>query len=165
MTEKAILEQCKKVHCASDPDDFELYREIPATKNSKHGLSKWASLRAEPALEKYHEALAHFANTGTGTDLADVLNLEGTSEWNVKCRFKAATNDKKLAGIEIEVPVHFEDQPQYWDHSMLAYLNAKAEQKGMGPIFDCVTNINPDNGELFLSAYHKQQMILSLIHI
>jgi hypothetical protein len=56
----------------------------------------------------------------------------------------------------MEVPVHFEDQPQYWDHSKLAFLKKKAEQKGMGPIFDWVTAINPDNGEIFVSAYFKQ---------
>jgi hypothetical protein len=92
MSEKAILEQCKKVHCASDPEDFELYGKIPATKQSKHGLHKWASNRAKPGLEKYHEALAHFTNTGTtGSDLTDTLNVEGTAEWNVKYRFKQMT--------------------------------------------------------------------------
>jgi hypothetical protein len=59
----------------------------------------------------------------------------------------------------MEVLVHCEDQPQYWDHSKLAFLNKIAEQKGMGPIFDWVTEINPDNGEIFVSAYFKQQLI------
>jgi hypothetical protein len=159
MSEKAILEQCKKVHNAADPEDFELYKKIPPTKKSKHGLCKWASLRAEPALEQYHEALAHFANTNSASELTDTLNVEGTAEWNVKCRFKEATNDKKLNGEKMLVPVHFEDQPRYWDHSLLAYLNAKAEQKGLGPIFDLVTKINRDNGETFVSTYYNEQVV------
>jgi hypothetical protein len=162
MSAKTILEQCKKVHNAQDPDDFDLYTKIPATKNSKHGLSKWASKRAEPGLEKYHEALAHFANTGSAVDLADILNLEGTGEWNVKCRWKAATNDRKLAGEKIVVPVHYEDQPKYWDHSLLLLLNHRAKQKGIDPIFENVTEIKPDNGEKFVSAYFKQQVVRNI---
>jgi hypothetical protein len=161
-SEKAILEQCKKVHHSNDPNDIDLYTKIAPSRNSKHGLSKWASNRPEPALEKYHEILQHFANTGTNFDLADTLNLEGTAEWNVKCRWKKMINDEKLEGITRKIPVHFEDQPQFWDHSLLQYLNAQAVSKGMKPPFDGVTKCKADNGEEFMSTYHKQQMVRNI---
>jgi hypothetical protein len=159
MSEKSVLVQCKRVHNAADPDDFNLYKKIPTTGNSKHGLCKWASKRAEPGLEKYHETPAHFANTGLAVNLADILNLEGTGEWNAKCRQMDMTNQKKLQGERIEVPVHFEDQPRYWDHSLHLFLNGRAEQKGIGPVFEGVNEIKPDNGEKFVSGYRKQQLV------
>jgi hypothetical protein len=158
-SEKAILEQCKKVHHSNDPDDIDMYTEIAPTKNSKHGLSKWMSNRPEPALEKYHEILQHFANTGTNSELADTLNFEGTAEWNIKCRWKQLMNQENLEGITRLIPVHFEDQPRFWDHSLLQTLNIQAASKGMKPLFNFVTKCKPDNGEEFLSAYHRQQIV------
>ena len=40
-TIKAIENQLEKVEHAQDPNDIEMYIEIPAGKGSSHGLSKW----------------------------------------------------------------------------------------------------------------------------
>ena len=71
-----------------------MYREVPPGPKTTHGLSKWLSDRPEAALEKYHEYLAHLANTGSNPDLADPLTLGGTAEFNVKQRWKSWLNKK-----------------------------------------------------------------------
>jgi hypothetical protein len=42
---------------------------------------------------------------------------------------------------------------------LLFLLNHRTEQKGIDPIFENVTKIKPDNGEKFVSAYFKQQLV------
>lgn len=44
-TEEVIREQMKKVRYASDPPNFDMYRKILPSKNSKHHLVKYQSLR------------------------------------------------------------------------------------------------------------------------
>jgi hypothetical protein len=51
-SEKAILEQCKKVHHTNNPIDLNMYTKIVPRRNSKHGLSKCTCDRPEPALKK-----------------------------------------------------------------------------------------------------------------
>jgi hypothetical protein len=52
------------VEHAEDPNNIDMYIEIPAGKASSHGLSKWQSKHPELALEKGPEPLAHYANEG-----------------------------------------------------------------------------------------------------
>jgi hypothetical protein len=59
---------------------MEMYKEIPPGPMSTYNLPKWQSLRAESALEKFHEFLAHLTNTGTNKDLADTLTLGGAAK-------------------------------------------------------------------------------------
>jgi hypothetical protein len=61
-TIKAISNQLEKVEYAEDPEDIDMYTEIPAGRASSHGLSKWQSKHPESALEKGHEAFAHWTN-------------------------------------------------------------------------------------------------------
>ena len=113
-TAKVAREQMKKVKYVEDPPGIEMYREIPAGKRSLHKLPKWLSNRPESGLEKFHELLAHMANTGSGIALADALTYTGTGDHNVKARWKARINKQKLEGKEINSTVEFEDKPQFW---------------------------------------------------
>jgi hypothetical protein len=54
--------------------------------------------------------------------------------------------------------VEFEDEPPFFDHSYLSFLNTKAAVKGMTPLFDFVVEpATTNNGEKFLSEYFKSQ--------
>jgi hypothetical protein len=160
-TIKVAVEQMKKVKHASDHPGVQMYTRIPPGPRSTHGLSKWHSDRPESPLEKFHELLAHFANTRTNPDLADGLSLGGTTEYNVKCRWKAHVNNRKIESNSpaqyFKIPGHFEDQPRFFDHSYLGVLNSEARRLRLSPIFGFVTPIHLDNGEVFLSKYYKEQ--------
>ena len=149
-TENTIQRQLKHIVHVSDPPGVNMYREVQAGPRSKHGLSEWHSLRMESQLEKGHHLMAHYGNTGMGTQLADCLILRGITESNTKIRFKYF---KKNA----VVPSHLEDTPFYWDSSELAYINEKLKQASLTPVFLGIKELPPDNGEVFLSQYFYQQ--------
>ena len=156
-TKKATRNQFNKVKHVSDVPGLDMYRKIPAGPRSKHGLPKYLSDRPEAALEKFHEFLAHVANTGSNPDLADPLTLGGTCDFNTKCRWRAWLNDKKTKNEDPGIPGHFEGEPRFWDHSFLSHLNAEAEAGGLSRIFEDVFEIGPDNDEAFLSKYFVEQ--------
>jgi hypothetical protein len=148
-TEKTIKEQCKNVVYVSDPHN--MYKEVKAGPNSKHGLSEWMSLRMESQLEKGHHLMAHYGNTGMGTELADCLILRGVTETNTKVRFKSKIKDPMI-------PSHLEDLPLFLDESELAYVNCQLQEASLDPVFDVVLPLPPDNGEVFLSEYFFEQV-------
>jgi hypothetical protein len=156
-TIKAVNNQLEKVQYAEDPNDIDMYNEIPAGKASSHGLSKWQSKHPESALEKGHEALAHWANGRCAPELGDILNLGGLSGHNVKRRWICKLNEMKLKGEEVGIPVEYQDQPPFWDHSFLHYLNERAKELNLPPPFKDTTPINDDNGIKFLSQYFFAQ--------
>ena len=158
-TKKATMEQLKKVALASDPPNEDMYKKIPPPPKSKHHLPKWQSLRPEAALEKTHEFLAHLVNTGTNSELADIIIMGGIAEFNVQCRFKDMTNSCRLQGQKQTTPAHFEDLPPFSNHSLLSFINSKVRRCGLPDLFLNVTPINPDNGEVFLAKYFEEQMI------
>ena len=134
-------------------------RKLPPPPKSKHHLPKWQSLRPEAALEKTHKFLVHLANTGTNSELADIIIMGGIAEFNVQCRFKAMTNSCRLQGQKRTTPAHFEDIPPFSDHSLLSFINSEARRCGLPDLFSNVTPINPDNGEVFLAKYFEEQMV------
>ena len=158
-TEKVATEQLKKVHHASDVPGMDMYQEILPGPRSTHGLSKWKCDRPESPLEKFHELLAHFGNSGMNKGLADTLTLGGTTEFNCKMRWKAIINKRKLAGEIVDIPGDFVDLPRFYDHSFLRYLNQLAENCGLFPIFDDVHPVGENNGEVYLSKYFEEQMV------
>ena len=83
---KAVQNQLEKVEHAKDPNDINMYIEIPAGKASSHGLSKWQSNHPKLALEKGHESLAHYANGWCAPEFGDVLTLGGMAAHNVRRR-------------------------------------------------------------------------------
>lgn len=159
-TEEVIREQCGKVQYASDPKDFEMYQRIPPSRNSTHQLSTYQSMRPESALEKNNEFLAHYANVGMRPTLADALTIGGIANHNVKKRHKYKRNQRLLAGEdwEADIPLHFADEPKYWNHSQLKALNDSAARKGLSKVFLDVDYLNDkDNGEKFGSEYFVGQ--------
>ena len=155
-TEKVAKEQLTKVEyvCDIQQPGSETYREIKPGPRSQHGLSKWKTNRPESHLENFHEWLAHYANTGMRPELANVLCLRGTCEYNVRCRWaehmQASTDSNYL-------PRYLQELPQFHDHSMLALLNLRANELDLERPFRFVTEVKPDNGERFLSYYFEEQ--------
>jgi hypothetical protein len=81
---KAVKNQLEKVEHAEDPNNIDMYIEIPAGKASSHGLSKWQSKQTELALEKGHASLAHYANGRCAPESGDILTLGGRAAHNVR---------------------------------------------------------------------------------
>jgi hypothetical protein len=156
-TIKAVNNQLDKVVHAEDPNEIDLYMEIPAGKASSHGLPKWQSKHPESALEKGHESLAHYANGGCAPEFADILTLGGMAAHNVQRRWICKMNELKLKGQEVNIPVEYQDQPPFWDHSYLHYLNERAKDRNLLALFPKTTPVNDDNGIKFLSEYFVAQ--------
>jgi hypothetical protein len=157
-TIKAVENQLEKVEHAKDPKDTGMYIEIPAGKSSSHGLSKWQSKQPEPALEKGHESLAHHANGRCAPEFGDSLTLGGMATHNVRRRWICKINELKLKGKEVSIPFEYQDQPPFWDHSYLGYLNGCAKDHNLPPLFSNTTpTVNEDNGIKFLSEYFVEQ--------
>jgi hypothetical protein len=132
-----------------------MYIEIPAGKTSSHGLSKWQSKHPESALDKGQEHLAHYANRRCAPEFGDILTLGGMAAHNVRRHWICKLN--KLEGKEVSIPVKYPDQPPFWDHSYLGYLNKHAKDHNLPPLFLNATPINEDNGIQYLSEYFVAQ--------
>ncbi len=91
--------------------------------------------------------------------LCDTLTLGGTTEFNCKMRWKAKINKRKLAGEIVDIPGDFVDLPRFYDHSFLHYLNERAKNCSLPPIFDDVHLVGENNGEVYLSKYFEEQMV------
>jgi hypothetical protein len=163
-TEKAANEQSRKAQHIQDPPGIEMYSEVPPGPRTTHGLSRHLSLRPESTLEKFHEALAHFGNTGTGSTLMDGLNLRGASELNVVRRHILKLQELRRKGLTSGIPQYLEDVPLFFNHSMLQYLNCMAELRGLAKIFPGVHHLQPNNGEQFLSKYFVAQQERNRLH-
>jgi hypothetical protein len=78
-TKKVATEQLKKVHHASDVPGMDMYQAILPDLRSTHGVLKWKCDRPKSPLEKFHELLAHFGNSGMNKGQSDTLTLGGTT--------------------------------------------------------------------------------------
>jgi hypothetical protein len=156
-TKPALLNCIDKVEHLQDPLPLdEMYAIILPNPNSPHGLREYLSRRGESSLEAFHFMLAHFANNGMRTTLADNLNLTGTARFNLSIRRKLrlATADRRIQEQRGKMPAHWEGVVPYFNHSELAWINrlavnAKAEQLP----FEYVEVLPDDNGERFFSEY------------
>ena len=138
--------------------------KIPAGKASSHGLPKWQSKHPESTLEKGHESLAHYANGGCAPEFADILTLRGMAAHNIQRRWICKMNDIKLKGQEVTIPVEYQDQPPFWDHSYLGYLNERGNSHNLLLLFPNTTPIDDDNGIKFLSEYFVEQEERNQMH-
>jgi hypothetical protein len=86
--EKIAREQTAEVKWVQDPHCMEMHRKTSAERWSMHQLPKWLSNRPQWGPEKFHECLAHLANTGPGKELADALALAGMADHNARARQK-----------------------------------------------------------------------------
>jgi hypothetical protein len=57
----------------------------------------------------------------------DILTLGGMAAHNVRRHWIGKINELKLKGKEVSIPVEYQDQPPFWDHSYLGYLNERAK--------------------------------------
>jgi hypothetical protein len=139
-----------------------MHIEIPAGEASSHGLSKWQSKHPESALEKGHEPLAHYANGRCTLEFRDILTLGGMAAHNVQRCWICKLNDLKLKGKEVSILVEYQDQPPFWDHSYLHYLNECAMDHNLPPLFPNTTPINttPINEDNIL--WHRKREIKSI---
>jgi hypothetical protein len=134
-----------------------MYRVIQPSAKSPHGLCEYISLRCESKLEGFHDPLSNFANTAMRAPLADLLNLVGTSRYNVKIRHKiqlALELYQKPNVIE-----YWANSPDYFNHSELQYINDLADAAGYAEKpFKFVRPLPEDNGERFFMTYWIQQI-------
>jgi hypothetical protein len=76
---------------------------------------------------------------------------------NVRRRWICKLNELKLKGKEVSIPVEYQDQPHFWDHSYLGHLNECAKDHNLPPLFPNTTPINEDNRITFLVEYFVVQ--------
>eukprot|EP00980_Cylindrotheca_fusiformis_P007706 scaffold1634_cov95-Cylindrotheca_fusiformis.AAC.2 len=148
-------EQMNKVQYLLDAETSVPY-EAKAT-SVKHGLTEWQSTRAESALEKVHEQLAHYGNVGLQEKSADAFILRGVAEHNVKARFKNACNNARFQDMTLAHPKYLDKTPAFMNHSLLHSLNEQYESVGMAKPFGNINVLPADNGERFVSDYVKDQ--------
>ena len=134
----------------------EMYRSVPPSLRSMHGLSLQKSNHGESRLESFQGPVVHMANTNMRDSLADVLTLNGTARFNVDIREqikyeKMDPREKKL------IPSWLHGVPVFYKHSNLAALNNKAASVGAPLPFLNVHPLPEDNGEVYLSEYFKAQ--------
>jgi hypothetical protein len=135
----------------------EMYRKIPATPCTKHGLPEYVSLRCESKLEGFHDPLSNFANSGMAASLCDTLNLSGTAGFNVKIRHRlemAEMAANEPASSRPNIPSFWSNNPSFTNHCELAYANDLAVA-AIYPVvpFPSARPLPPDNGERFFSQY------------
>jgi hypothetical protein len=94
-TEKAANNQTGKVQHIQDLTRIEMYAELPHGPRTTCGLSKYLSHCPESTLEKFHEAIAHFANTGMEPKLADCMG-----QLNITCSVDTESKSKSLVDVE-----------------------------------------------------------------
>jgi len=75
----------------------------------------------------------------------------------VACRWRAQCRHERSTGLNTDRPRYLENLPLFFDHSWLDYLNSKAVALNLDKPFDSVHQIGKNNGEVFLSRYHKEQ--------
>ena len=159
-TKPVVEEQKKKCDHLGDPAPIDsMYREVKPPINSKHGLSKWLSLRGESKLESFHNPLANFGNGNMNRHLADALNLLGTCRHNVKVRHRLWLADTALCERP-KMYQQWEDLPSYFNHSDLLYINGLARLLGCKRVpFLHTRSLPPDNGERYYSDYLIEQEV------
>jgi hypothetical protein len=157
-TEKATRNQFEKVRYVLDSENAATYRAEPPSSRSAHGLTKWVSNRPESSLEKFHELLANYANTGCREDLAEALLLRGTAEYNVGQRWKYQNHQKRYNGATPNHPKYLDKTPILLNHANLHWLNTQAREKGFSQPFNDVKTPSDNNGERFLSSYLHDQV-------
>jgi hypothetical protein len=136
----------------------QIYRSIPPTKATRHGLSEHISLRCESKLEGFHDVLANFANSGMRTLLCDNLNLIGTAQYNVKIRHQLQMVNRKVDD-KIRITSYWANQPEIYNHSELMYIQGLAKEAGLAKLpFEWIRPLPQDNGERFFGLYWVQEV-------
>jgi len=157
---KTTLEACKdKAQYLSDPLPLDqMYDKILPNPNSSHQLTEFLSKRGESKLEAFHDRLAHFANCGMRSSLADNLNLAGTARFNISIHHKRSLvttenpPEKQLLDRK-SIPVMWERVVPYYNHSELWHVNNMSKSVGSEHPFPGAEILPKSNGEKFFSNY------------
>jgi hypothetical protein len=156
---KVAWSNCKeKAEYLQDPLPLdEMYYVILPNPNSPHGLKEYLSRHGESCLEAYHLLLAHFANCGMRSSLADNLNLTGTCRYNISIRHRlrlASLSADNNSAVRRKMPAPWETVVPYFNHSELHWVNQLARKTGVQKVpFVSVKALPEDNGERFFSEY------------
>ena len=166
VVEKATRDQFPNIKYVLASEKATTYSEVPGPKILGHpNLKTWKSNHPESALEYFHLLLAHYGNGGMNRRLADCLNLRGTAEYNLQCRWKMHVRRQFFDNnARPDLPKSMDSHPLFLDHSRLQMINDMAIEKQVATPFDFVTPI-PDrnNGERFLSVYYEEQCERNLV--
>ena len=158
-TSKSVLEQMTKCqHVVDALKPHELYLEVKPSLKSTTGLSTYIGFRgAESKQEKGHHAIAHFANGGMRSSLADYLGMAGIAYYNLRIDFRLKLA-KMTPAKRAKVPIEFQDSPHYTNHLRLSFNNLLGRQAGLPiDVHNDVVVLQPDNGERFFYEYYLQQ--------
>jgi hypothetical protein len=133
---KVAWSNCKeKAEYLQDPLPLdELYYFILPNPNSPHGLNEYLSRRGESCLEAYHLLLAHFANCGLRSSLADKLNFTGMCCYNISIRHRlglASLSAANNSAVRRKMPAAWETVVPYFNHSELHWVNQLARKTGV----------------------------------
>ena len=160
---KAAVKNCQKnaKYLQDTLPIEEIYTEVKAGPNSKHGLSEWISLRGESKLESWHDNVTHFGNSGMNSELSDCLNLCGTARYNLSIRHRLAAAQAKADPDKQKKPVVWQTVVSYQNHTELKYINDLAKKAGAENLpFEDVEVLPEDNGELFFSEYLEKKDVV-----
>jgi hypothetical protein len=102
---------------------LEMYRKNSTRSRSLHNLPKWTTNRPESSLE-VPRVLAHWEH-GNGRGLQIPSTMEVSPTWTPS-RDGSLDPDRKLRRQKLADIPSFEDEPRFWDHSLLSQLNAQA---------------------------------------
>ena len=152
-TESAVERQIPNIRFVVDEIADLVYTEIPGSRKARCDLPKWQSNRPESALEKFHESIAHYANSGMREEYADTLTLRGIARHNVGRRFRFKVSEQRLGGDTPLHPAWMDTTPAFYNHLELSLLNSEVASRGFEPPFRNVDRLVDDNGEQFLSKY------------
>ena len=134
----------------------ELYNVFDPPRGAKHTCRTYQLMRgAESNLECFHDSLSNFANTGMKPSLADVITMQGISEYNLRKRvahLHAADPAKRQ-----KIHPSFRGIPFCTDESRLSRMNEMAVKAGVPAPFSDMRELSEDNGERFLWSYFEQQ--------
>ena len=144
-----------------DPEGIEMYYKVPAGEKSKHQLATYISKKPECKLEGFHGEMKHYSNTGMRPPLADVLTLQGATEFNHRkyIKYQKSRNVETAEADRQFMPGYLENQPVFYNHAMLDHLNKVASAKGFAIHFPNCMKLPANNGERFLSESFLQQQV------
>jgi hypothetical protein len=97
---------------------------VQLTLNSKTKLTEGIGSRGvESKLERSHQAIVHFANTGMGKELAEALTLARIALYNLHICHRLLMSSMPVLE-HANVPTGYQDLPaRHTNHSRLHFIN------------------------------------------
>lgn len=160
--QEQIVNNRKHSNHIQDPEGIEMYRGVQPGKKAHIHLLRWLSKRPESLLEMFHGLMKHFGNTAMRPELADSLTLRGAAEYNLEREHKVEKMNRDTDDCCLDstgrIPEHLCVKPRFYNHAILHHVNELARCQGRSAPFPNYKAMPPNNGEVFLSKYFKQQL-------